>query len=130
MASGLTPKLPLTRGFSNDYLLIDSYRELVKQNVKNLLLTNPGERIMDLNFGVGLSGFLFENDTPALYSEISSRISSQVSLYLPYIQIIDIVFLSNNNDPSLPTNFLKVNFSYNIIPLEVTDEIELTLPNN
>ena len=47
MASGLTPKLPLVRDTINDFLLITDYKELVKQNLKNLILTNPGEKIMD-----------------------------------------------------------------------------------
>ena len=44
MASGLTPKLPLVRDSINDFLLITDYKELVKQNFKNLILTNPGEK--------------------------------------------------------------------------------------
>jgi phage baseplate assembly protein W len=130
MSSGLTPKLPLTRGSTDDYILVTSYLELVKQNVKSLLLTNPGERIMDLNFGVGLSQFLFENDNPLLYSKITSKIKSQVSRYLPYISVEDVSFESNREDASLPLNFLKIRFAYNIVPLQTTDEIELTLPND
>ena len=68
MASGLTPKLPLVRDTINDFLLITDYKELVKQNLKNLILTNPGEKIMDADFGIGINRFLFELDNPALYA--------------------------------------------------------------
>ena len=71
MAIGLTPKLPLTKDTVNDYLLITDYINLVKQNLKSLLLTNPGERIMDAGFGAGLNQFLFELDNPGLYGDIS-----------------------------------------------------------
>ena len=37
--------------------------EAVKFNLKNILLTNPGENLSDPEFGVGLRGFLFELET-------------------------------------------------------------------
>ena len=58
---GLSPKLPLRRDFEDGYSMNKNYREMVKQNVKMLLLTAPGERIMDPEFGIGLQTFLFEN---------------------------------------------------------------------
>ena len=57
---GLSPKLPLTRNSETGYSLNKTYRDMVKQNIKMLLLTAPGERIMDSNFGVGLKTYLFE----------------------------------------------------------------------
>ena len=38
--------------------------ETVKQNLKNLVFTNKGERIMDPLFGIGVYSYLFENYTP------------------------------------------------------------------
>jgi|MDTA01.3.fsa_nt_gb phage baseplate assembly protein W len=130
MASGLTPKLPLTRGETNDFVLITTYQELVRQNFKNLLLTNPGERVMDIGFGVGLYRYLFENDNQLLYSKVAGKIREQVTKYLPYIEVVDIIFDSARNNPDLDTNFLKVKISYNIIPLETSTEIEITLPTD
>ena len=56
-----TPQLPLSRGDSFDYEYIRDVTQLVKQNLKNILLTIPGERAMDPDFGVGVSTYLFEN---------------------------------------------------------------------
>ena len=53
MASGLAPRLPLV--FDNvfgPYGLITDYKELVTQNLKMLILTSPGERMMDTQFVV------------------------------------------------------------------------------
>ena len=75
--AGLTPKLPLALSSDDGaYQLIKTYKNLVKQNFKNLILTSPGERIMDPHFGVGIRNFLFENDGQQLYSEISSKIKN------------------------------------------------------
>ena len=77
--AGLTPKLPLTLGGDNgNYKLIKTYKNLIKQNFKNLILTAPGERIMDPNFGVGIRNFLFENDGELLYSGISEAKERQI----------------------------------------------------
>ena len=46
MASGLSPKLPLTvSDVFGPYNLNTTFDELAKQNLKMLVLTNPGERI-------------------------------------------------------------------------------------
>ena len=75
MASGLAVKLPLTvdKQFG-PYGLITDYAELVKQNFKMLILTIPGERIMNPDFGIGLKKYLFEMDTHSTYAEINDRI--------------------------------------------------------
>ena len=63
MSLGLSPKLPLQMDQRvGSYQLNRTYLEMINQNFKNLLLTNPGERIMDTRFGVGLSMFLFEQN--------------------------------------------------------------------
>ncbi|MAF25070.1 hypothetical protein CL634_05790 [bacterium] len=128
--AGLTPQIPLTRDAINGYRLITDYKELVKQNFKNLLFTIPGERMMDLGFGIGLKRFLFEMDNPALYGRISGRIKQQVKEYLPYIKVDNVIFDSAATDPNLDPNFLSVAIEYSIIPLDDVDKIELTLPND
>ena len=84
---GLAPKLPITvtkEGAPQNTLTIE---ENTQQNLKNLLLTSPGERIMDVEFGVGIRRFLFENNTPTARSRIESRIYEQVSKYMPFVEI-------------------------------------------
>ena len=79
--SKLTPKLPLLKdrtqpGFEHIVEILD----LIKQNMKMIVLTNPGERVMMPDFGVGIRGLLFENvsdtDTMQFYK---GRIDTQVS---------------------------------------------------
>jgi phage baseplate assembly protein W len=128
--AGITPLLPLSRDAINGYTLITDYKTLVKQNFKNLMFTIPGERMMDINFGIGLKRFLFEMDNPNLYGKISGRITQQVGKYLPYIGINDILFKSAANGDGLDPNFLSVSIEYTIIPLDTVDKLELTLPED
>jgi phage baseplate assembly protein W len=95
--SGISPKLPFNRDDEDGYALNKTYMEAIKQNLKNLVLTNPGERIMDQIFGVGLGKFLFEQNDQNVYSEIAAAIREQVEKYMPMVSIDDIKILSSDH---------------------------------
>jgi len=130
MAYGLTPQLPLTRDFVNGFFYITEYTELVKQNFKNLLLTNPGERVMDLSFGIGINRFLFNADSPQLYGDISAKIAEQIDKYLPYIEIVNETFESAALTDTVGPNTLSISLQYLIKPLQTIDTLDLTLSND
>ena len=85
MATGISVKLPLrVTAEDGPYALNKDLVETTKQNFKNLVLTNPGERIMDINFGVGASALLFENYSSDTKERIRARIVEQVKTYMPF----------------------------------------------
>ena len=59
--------------------------EQLKTNFLNLLLTIPGERINNPNYGIGLKQQLFENNLDK--TTLLEVINSQVSFFLPEIFI-------------------------------------------
>jgi len=121
---GISPKLPLRLVGKGGFLMNTTYPEMVKQNMKNLILTIPGERMMDINFGVGLHRFLFEPQTEVVYDDISTRINKQVEKYMPYIQIQEIDF-EVPEDKAADENFLSVSIIYEIVPLSVADRLSI-----
>jgi phage baseplate assembly protein W len=121
MNTAIGPKLPLTLDPKNGFLMIDNYVDETKQNLKILVLTAPGERVFDLNFGVGLRNYLFENKTSELDQNIRTRIYNQVEQYLPYVNINDIV-VGESPDTD---NLLYVKIDYFIIPLDFKDQITI-----
>jgi hypothetical protein len=125
--SGLSPKLPLTHDHEDGfYTLNKTHPELVKQNLKMVLLTNPGERMWDVDFGVGLPGFLFEPNIESTWGTIDARLHNQVAIYLPYLELEDVSFLKSEDG-----HFLTIRIRYRIKPLELFDELEVSsaLPN-
>ena len=86
MSRGLSPKLPLQKDPADGYALNKDYIDLVKQNLKMLLLTSPGERIMHIDYGVGIRRMLFESRSTVVRL-LNTRIRSQVKTYMPYITI-------------------------------------------
>ena len=93
--NGIGPELPLNKDYRfGAYSLITSFKDEVKQNFKNLLLTSPGERMMNPDFGVGLRHFLFEPRQNSV-QKIRQRIEGQVRKYMPFLRINRIQFGSN-----------------------------------
>lgn len=55
----------------------------VRQSIRILLLTEPGERLMREEFGCGLRRFLFEPNTPATRQLIQERIERAIARWEP-----------------------------------------------
>jgi len=120
--NGLSPKFPLViDGLQGTYVNNTTLKDLVKQNFKNLLLTGPGERIMDINFGVGLRRYFFEPMTSMTYSDISERIGNQVSRYMSWIQINNVNFSNQETND----NLLAITITYSISPLREIDVLTI-----
>lgn len=122
--AGFAPKLPLKLSTDQGYTLISDLKALSKQNFLMLLLTNPGERIMDSNFGVGIRRLLFENDSPFLRINFEQRLKNQVQIYAPYISVTNIKYGNTNIDGFL----LSIKITYFIIPLG--NLVNLTIQSN
>ena len=131
--AGLSPKLPLTLDPADGYALNKDLKELSRQNMKMLILTNPGERMMDpefgvgAGFGVGIAAYLFENNSPSTYSKIEARIQQQVAKYLPYINLEDIIFRAEDPLNKQEDNFLGLSISFSIKKLGIRDVLEVPI---
>ncbi len=88
MSIGFGPKIPVSVSKAENGLsLTRNLAENTKQNIKNVILTSPGERVMIPDFGVGIRRFLFENDTPEASAELRSRIVTQLATYMPSVVV-------------------------------------------
>ena len=126
MASGLSVKLPLTVSeVFGPYNLNTTYEDMVTQNLKMLILTIPGERIMDPRFGVGLRRYLFEFNGRQTYERIRDGIEQQVSVYLPFIRIDNINFDVPENNPDLFPHSLSMRISFTIVPLQRSTALQI-----
>lgn len=86
-----TPKFPLKFDDTYGYDNVDTPKQLIFFHLKNLLLTFPGEKISDPNFGVGIEKYLFEPFSDSLFNTIADTILDAIQKYLSYLSIIDIV---------------------------------------
>jgi|TARA_R110002012_G_scaffold315995_2_gene530480 phage baseplate assembly protein W len=130
MAEGLSVSLPLRIDpIDGAYGLNKRVSEVASQNLKMIILTSPGERIMYPEFGVGVKQFLFEQNTPGTISAISGRIRQQVSRYAPYIKILDLTVQSptdlySTNQGKI-SNRINIVIKYSIPSVGVVEQISI-----
>tara|TARA_Y100000034_G_scaffold42045_1_gene51594 strand:+ start:489 stop:857 length:369 start_codon:yes stop_codon:yes gene_type:complete len=114
--------LPLQIDSADGFVMIKSIKRLVKQNLKMLILTKPGERVMAPRFGVGLHAYLFESFNQGTIARIDSKIREQVGIYMPAVKIVDIVFSAPDPD----NNYLGIAIEYAIPGIGTKDLLEIT----
>jgi len=107
-AVGIT--LPIQRG--NDGYFRQSFRtfDQVRSNLKNLLLTKKGERLLQPEFGSGLHDLLFNPLTDKFEEDLENTINDAVAKWLPYITVEDIDIdiskeMTDNNQAKVSLKF-------------------------
>ena len=101
--------------------------EQVKSNIRNLLLTTPGERQHQPTLGSNLSNILFENITNDLISDVRDKaeetIRQAISEWLPYVILNEVnVFQDENNQNKV---FVQIEYSITLDP-NTLDQITFT----
>jgi phage baseplate assembly protein W len=87
-----------------------STADQIKSNLINLLLTNKGERLYNPEFGANLKTVLFDGITDDLTPIIQNLIHSNVNIFVPEVEIVDILVNSDRN-----TNSVSVTINYRLI---------------
>ena len=124
--------MPLALDGVDGYAAITNYRDLAAQNLKMVVLTAPGEKMMDPQFGVGLRNFLFEQNHVSTHGEIEARVINQVRAYLPYLEILDIRFSTTTEEHPEPysSNLVHIEIHYRIKPLDIYEVLDLSVSRN
>ena len=120
MSTGFQPLVidgKLERSTEDGFALVKSLKLNIKQNLKMLLLTSPGERVMFPRFGVGMRRYLFEMQSDEVFAAIDSKIREQVSIYLPYVKIQRVQFDKSNIDK----NQIKLKLVYSVPRVSLND---------
>ena len=125
--SNYAPSLPLRLDPTNGYGDLQTIETVALQNLKMLVLTSPGERMMDPNFGVGIRNFLFEQNNNSTYSKIKTRIMRQTQEYLPFLEIREVKFDSEVNNENILSNGLLITIEFIITPLGRGSVLQITV---
>ncbi len=78
----------------------------VKEAIRNLLMTDRGERLMQPNLGAGLRQLLFENMIPSTFELVKERVKSTLEIYEPRADIIDITVSGSLDEGSVFVNIV------------------------
>ena len=91
-------------------------------NIKNLLLTNKGERLGNPTFGSELLSVIFEQENTDIESRVEETIRSSMSEFLPFINVVNI----QTNFSETNKNVLSVGIKFTL-NVDETSEADLTL---
>ena len=100
-----------------------------KDNLKNLILTKKGERLMNPEFGCDVWRVLFEQmDGSIIESQIESYILDAVSTWLPYLNVTSIIFDYDDNDIDMNRISLDIKFALASNP-SLTESVQINVNN-
>ena len=104
---GLT--FPLRKGQQGFFNSSKTSLEQSTHNVRNLLLTTPGERPHQPLFGSNLKAMIFEQMDEELPGRVEEEIRTSVETWLPYIEVHEVSVLTDDGDEN--KLFVDVRFS-------------------
>ena len=113
---------PLRRDKFNDFAMTKNSLEQARHNLKNLLLTFPGERVGQPEFGSRLRELCFEQIDDTLPERIEEEVRKTVSVWLPYINLIEVATLTEEGDKN--KIFVRMKYSTSLNP-QTIEQIEL-----
>jgi len=103
----------LTQNPISEDLALKRDEEAVKESLKNLILTDKGERLMQPLLGGNIRAMLFENNTPATIKFLQEQIKATIEEYEPRASLIDVTVQS-----SLDENTINVTIYFYINNIE------------
>jgi len=108
--------LPIRRGDDKDgfFATTSTTIEAVKNNIRNLLQTEEGERLFQPNLGLNLKRNLFEQITSENLVAIQDSILDKFELWLPFVEVRDIKILNTESDSNIGVNEIRINIIFNI----------------
>ena len=84
--------------------------DAIKQSIKNIVLTDFGERPFNPEFGCGVRGLLFENIEPSTEILIREKIFEAIERFEPRCRLIE-VYVSSSPDQ----NSVNISIVFSII---------------
>ena len=120
----ITVKVPLDILSDNvgyETLNEEQINEVIKFNLKSIILTHKGER-MDTNFGVGLKQYLFESVNDDIYNLIQNQILFQVRKYMPWLTNLNVMVYGSDQGYKI-----NIKIKYKLNNPEIIDYFDLSL---
>ena len=95
----------------------------IARAVRNIVLTTPGEKFFDPDFGSSVSEILFENVDEITAISFEDEIKSSLRNYEPRVELINLTV-----NPNFDENQFDVLISYRIVGIDIPpSELEFAL---
>lgn len=91
----------MTQNPISEDLAVKRDEEAVKEAIKNLILTDRGERLMQPLVGGNIRAMLFENNTPATIKIIQETVKETIRIYEPRATLLDVIVQSSLDESTV-----------------------------
>jgi phage baseplate assembly protein W len=105
-ALGIT--LPLRRGNNGYFENTTNILTQVRANLRNLLLTRKGERVMQPEYGCDIHRLIFEQATDDGLADTRASIENAVQTWMPFVGVDDVQVVRNED---LNTIYVQIQFT-------------------
>jgi uncharacterized protein len=100
-----------------------SGEENVRESIRVILLTAPGERLMREQFGCGIRQFLFEPNTATTRQLLRERIVQALSRWEPRAAVQEVTVEPVAGEPRLAA----VTIQFRLVATQAVESLDLTL---
>ena len=102
--------------------------DAVRVNLKSLILTEMGERVMQPNLGVSIKKYLFEPFSEDIVVQIQDTIVESMNFWLPFVQLNDIRVKMSDNDSAEGRSTMEISVDFSLKQhLASTESVTLTI---
>ena len=101
---------------NNDLIAIKNVNAITR-SIRNIVLTTPGEKFFDPDFGSNVSRLLFENVDDITASQIQEEIEFSISNYEPRVSLVNVSVVADNDNASFDATI-----TYDIIGADVAPQ--------
>jgi phage baseplate assembly protein W len=116
---GIKTPIELGQGHEGIFTMHTSLRDQIGDNLRNLILTNHGERLGLYNFGANLQELSMERGNDDFEVEAIIRIREAVSKFMPYVDLQ--TFESRSNRDNVTGLFrVRIRVTYGVPTLGIS----------
>ena len=101
----------------NADLIATQNQSAIARSVRNIVMTYPGEKFFQPDFGSRVSKLLFENVDDITASQIQEEIEFSISNYEPRVSLVNVSVVANNDNASFDATI-----TYDIIGADVAPQ--------
>ena len=94
----------------------------VKESIKNILLTNRGERMFQPRLGGDIHAMLFENVSPVTTIIMRDKIEDVLNAYEPRCGLLDVEVIGD-----IDSNTVKINVVFHVINSETPQTLSIDI---
>lgn len=121
-------KSPLST--SERFGAFDMYEDVVSAvtaHIKNILLTNKGERLGNYNFGADVRRIIFESNVGDVEDTLARSIQENISTYIPAVELLNMAIFTRDQINDIRANEILLRVTFKIKGININSSVNLVI---